>query len=313
MNIAWLKRLPCGSVRENAPLAKRTWLKVGGAAQVLFIPEDAKDLALVLRQYPVDAPLFCLGVGSNTLIRDGGITALVVQLGGGFAEIHQLDGHRLQTGARGRSVQVAKKAAEWGLGGLSFLAGIPGSIGGALAMNAGAYGGEIFDQLESIQWMDRGGVIHHLPKSELEHGYRHCGLKEGIFISAVFCCPCRVPAELQAEIAAVQQRRAETQPVGVATGGSTFVNPMQDSPITGDRRHAWQWIDAAGCRGMRVGGAEISEKHCNFMINAGGASAADFEILAETVRERVRAQFGIELQWEIRREGIPARHEAESV
>ena len=306
MNLSWLHTPPRGTLRDHAPLANRTWLKVGGAAELLFIPEDSEDLSLLLAQYPSDAPLFCLGAGSNTLIRDGGLPALVVQLGAGFGAIKQLDDHRLQAGAWARSLKVAKKAAGFGLSGLSFLAGIPGSIGGALAMNAGAHGGETFDHLESLQWMDRDGVIQHLPKRDLEYSYRHCGLTGGIFLSAIFCCPRKETTLLEAEIVAVQQRRADTQPIAVATGGSTFVNPTQVSPTTGDVRHAWEWIDAAGCRGLRIGDAMISEKHCNFMINTGKASAADFEVLGETVRARVLEQFGITLEWEIRREGVSA-------
>ena len=273
MTLSWLQRPPRGVLLRHAPLAKRTWLKVGGVADLLFIPEDAEDLSVLLAQYPYDMPIFCLGAGSNTLIRDGGIPALVVQLGKGFGDIRQIDDYRLQAGAAVRSLKVARKAADCGLAGLSFLAGIPGSVGGALAMNAGAHGGETFDHLESLQWMDRGGRIQHLPKHDLEYGYRHCALEGGIFLSAVFCCPHQKSEVLHGEIAAIQQRRRETQPVAVATGGSTFVNPAQVSPINGEVRRAWQWIDAAGGRGLRVGGAMISEKHCNFMINTGGASA----------------------------------------
>ena len=304
MSASWLKTPPRGVLRAHAPLAKRTWLKVGGVAEVLFIPEDAEDLSMLLAQYPDDAPLFCLGAGTNTLIRDGGIPALVVQLAQGFGKIQRLDDHRLQVGASARSLKVAKKAADFGLAGLGFLAGIPGSVGGALAMNAGAHGGETFDHLESLHWMDRSGAIQHIPKHDLEYGYRHCGLKDGIFLAAIFCCPLGNPEVLHEEIAAVQKRRQDTQPVAVATGGSTFVNPVQVSPVNGETQSAWQWIDAAGCRGLRIGGAMISEKHCNFMINTGSASAADFEALGEEVRARVQNLFGIRLEWEIRRQGI---------
>lgn len=299
----WLSDLPRGRLQANAPLAKRTWLKVGGEAEWLFTPEDVHDLVSVMKQYPADAPLFLLGNGTNTLIRDGGLEGLVVQLGAGFAQISSIDPHRIQAGARVRSIKLAQECARLGLGGMSFLAGIPGTVGGALAMNAGAHGGETFDHLESLQWMNRGGQIRHYPKTELSHGYRFCSLRGGIFLSAIFCCPKRETSELEEEIVAVQNRRAETQPVGEATGGSTFVNPMEASPVNGEVKHAWQWIDEAGCRGLRVGGAEVSEKHCNFLINRGGATAADFESLAEEVRTRVRENFGVKLEWEIRREG----------
>ena len=302
----WLNHSPAGVLKSAAPLRHRTWLKVGGQASLLFLPKDQDDLQVLLAAYPADAPLFCLGVGSNTLIRDGGLDALVVHLGQPFAQMLRLDSHRFLVGAGARSLSVARQAATWGLGGLSFLAGIPGSIGGALAMNAGAHGGETFDQLQAIHWIDRQGKLHHTDKADIEYGYRYCGLRGGVFVAAIFCCPSSSPDKLDAEIAAIQRRRQETQPQGVRTGGSTFKNPTQPSPQDGTVKSAWQWIDAAGCRGLRVGGAMMNEKHCNFMINIGTASATDLETLGETVRQRVCSHAGITLEWEIHRVGQPA-------
>lgn len=298
-----LDRLPPvrGRLAQDAPLAPVTWFRVGGAAEVLFRPADAEDLAAFVAAKPADVPVTVIGVGSNLLVRDGGVPGVVVRLGRGFAGIEARDGS-VACGAAALDLNVALCARDAGLAGLEFLSGIPGTIGGALRMNAGAYGREVSDVLLDAEAIDPSGTIRRLAAAELELSYRHCGLpEEWIFTAA------RLRAEpgdrdaIQARIAEIQAAREASQPIRTRTGGSTFANPTD--PRAGGRK-AWELIDLAGCRGLRRGGAQVSEKHCNFLINAGGATAQDIEDLGEEVRARVADRFGVTLRWEIRRIGL---------
>ncbi|MCB9928919.1 MAG: UDP-N-acetylmuramate dehydrogenase [Alphaproteobacteria bacterium] len=297
---ALLDRLPPvrGRLRADAPLAPSTWFKVGGPAEVLFRPDDLDDLRDFLRHKPADVPVTVLGVASNTLVRDGGIRGVVVRLGRGFAGIARDGADGLVAGAGALCANLARQAQMAGLGRLAFLSGIPGTVGGALRMNAGAYGGETKDVLDWAEALDPAGRLHRLVPADLGYAYRHCDLPaDWIFVRARFRGEPGA-ADIDADMERIAAARADSQPIGSATGGSTFRNPPAHK--------AWELIDAAGGRGLRIGGAQMSEKHCNFMINTGSASAADLERLGETVRERVRAATGIDLTWEIKRIGEPA-------
>jgi UDP-N-acetylmuramate dehydrogenase len=269
---------------------------VGGDAEVLFRPEDTADLITFLTHRPKEFPILVIGVGSNLLVRDGGIPGIVIRLGKGFSQM-VIKNETLIVGAGALDRTVALVAAEAGLGGLEFLSGIPGTIGGGLRMNAGAYGQEIKDVVAWAEAVDLEGQLHHLLPEDLAFSYRHCGVpKEWIFVRA---CLKAFPAdrgEIQGRIQQIQEAREETQPVKARTGGSTFANPPGHK--------AWELIAQAGCRGMTLGGAQVSEKHCNFLLNVGGATAVDLEDLAETVRDKVLAQSGVPLQWEIQRVGV---------
>lgn len=286
-----------GRVRADAPLAPTSWFKVGGPADVLFRPADAEDLIALLRELPDGTPVTVLGVSSNTLIRDGGIRGLVVKLGRGFTQVEADGADGLIAGAGALCATVAQQAEARKLGGLAFLSGIPGTMGGALRMNAGAYGGETGQAVVWAEAVDPKGKLHRLGPADLGYAYRHCAVPaDWVFVRALVR---GVPGAegIAEEMAAIAKARAESQPLGTATGGSTFRNPPGHK--------AWQLIDQAGCRGLRIGGAVMSEKHCNFMINEGGATACDLESLGETVRERVLKASGVALQWEIRRLGEP--------
>ena len=298
-----IERLPSvrGRLTENAPLGPLTWFRVGGPAEVLFRPADRDDLAEFLAAKPADVPVTVIGVGSNLLVRDGGVPGVVIRLARGFAEVTVVPGDapRLVAGAGALDTTAAFTARDAGVAGLAFLSGIPGTIGGALRMNAGAYGREIKDVLESADALDARGQVHRLTQTELGLAYRHCALPEDwIFLSAVLCGGKGDSAAIAAEIAAIQAQREATQPIRTRTGGSTFANPPG--------RKAWELIDRAGCRGLRRGDAMVSDKHCNFLINLGSATAADLEALGEEVRRRVAEASGITLEWEIRRIGVPA-------
>ena len=298
-----IDRLPPvrGRLTEAAPLAAVTWFRVGGPAEVLFKPADAQDLADFIAAKLTGVPLTVIGVGSNLLVRDGGVPGVVVRLGRGFAQIER-DGGALLCGAAALDLNVALHARDAGIGGLEFLSGIPGTIGGALRMNAGAYGREMTDVVLHADAIDPRGVRHRLSHDALGFGYRHCAVPEDwIFVSAALRAETGDPAAIQARIAEIQAAREASQPVRARTGGSTFANP--DDPRAAGRK-AWQLIDLAGCRGLRRGGAQVSEKHCNFLVNGGDATAADIEALGEEVRARVAAQFGVDLRWEIRRIGV---------
>lgn len=284
-----------GSLRAGVPLAPITWLRVGGDARYLFEPADLEDLCAFRRALDGAVPLFAIGAASNLLVRDGGIDAVVVRLHGPFRDI-AVEGSTLVAGAGARDVRVAREACRAGLSGLEFFIGIPGTVGGAVRMNAGAFGGETADRLVWAEVVDSKGQLLRLSRDELGFGYRSSRLPaDAIVVRAAFALVPGDPEAIRRRMAAIQSAREASQPIGVATGGSTFKNPPGQK--------AWQLIEAAGCRGLRLGGAMVSEKHCNFLINTGGATAAELEGLGELVRARVRARFGIELEWEIVRAG----------
>jgi len=286
-----------GRLLPNEPLAPLTWFRVGGPAQALFMPEDEADLAYFLSLLPADIPVTVVGLGSNLIVRDGGVPGVVVRLGRGFNEI-KVEGTRIVAGAAVPDVKVARAAQEAGLAGLSFLRGIPGAIGGALRMNGGAYGRETKDALVAARAVDRLGRVHMLSNADMHYSYRHCGAPEDfIFTEATFQGTAGDRAAIAGEMEQITESREATQPIKSRTGGSTFKNPPG--------RKAWELIAAAGCRGLLVGDAQVSELHCNFLINRGGATAADIETLGETVRRRVKEASGVELEWEIRRIGVP--------
>jgi len=285
-----------GRLLANEPLAPLTWFRVGGAAQVLFMPEDENDLAYALANLPRGIPVTVIGLGSNLIVRDGGVPGVVIRLGRGFNEIKVEPNNRVRAGTAAPDLRVAKAAQEAGIAGLAFLRGIPGAIGGALRMNGGAYGAETKDILVEARGVDRAGNIRTYTNAEMGFSYRHCGVGDDVvFTQALFAGTPGDPATIAAEMEEITGAREATQPVKSRTGGSTFKNPPGHK--------AWQLIDAAGCRGLIVGDAQVSELHCNFLINRGSASAADIENLGEEVRRRVREQNGIELEWEIKRIG----------
>jgi UDP-N-acetylmuramate dehydrogenase len=287
-----------GRLLPNQSLAELTWFRVGGPAQVLFMPEDESDLAYFLGVLPIDIPVTVVGLGSNLIVRDGGVAGVVVRLGRGFNDV-TVDGMRVVAGTAVPDVKVARSAQEAGIAGLAFLRGIPGAIGGALRMNGGAYKGETKDVLIQARAVDRQGRIHVLSNADMRYTYRHCGAPEDfIFTQATFEGAAGDRAAIAAEMDKITESREATQPIKSRTGGSTFKNPPGGK--------AWQLIDAAGCRGLIVGGAQVSELHCNFLINLGTATAADIETLGETVRRRVKENSGVDLEWEIKRIGVPA-------
>jgi len=286
-----------GRLVGGQPLADLTWFRVGGPAQVLFMPMDEADLGYFLRQLPAAVPVTVIGLGSNIIVRDGGIPGVVVRLGRGFNEIAVEPVDRIRAGAAVPDVKVAQAAQEAGTAGLAFLRGIPGAIGGALRMNGGAYGREVKDVLVEARGVDRQGRIRDFANADMGFGYRHCGVSEDVvFTSALLHGAAGDPKHIAAEMQAITEAREATQPVKSRTGGSTFKNPPGAK--------AWELIDAAGCRGLRIGNAQVSELHCNFLINLGGASAADIEGLGEAVRGRVKETSGVDLEWEIRRVGL---------
>ena len=290
---------PRGSYSEDAALDRFTWFRVGGPAEVLFRPADEEDLAAFLIAAPDHVPVMVLGVGSNLLVRDGGVAGVVIRLGRGFAAIeiaHESVGDRVTAGAMALDTSVAKTAAAAGIAGLEFLSGIPGTIGGALRMNAGAFGADMAAVLIEATAIDRQGDVHRLGLDDMGFGYRSSTVPEDwIFTSATLRGAPGDGAAIALRMADIADEREASQPLRTRTGGSTFKNPA-------DAR-AWELIEAAGCRGLTRGGAMVSEKHCNFLINRGSASAADLEGLGEEVRRRVAETCGISLEWEIRRVG----------
>jgi UDP-N-acetylmuramate dehydrogenase len=293
-----LKRLPQvrGRLEANAPLADLTWFRAGGPAEVLFSPADEADLAALLATCPDDIPVLVIGVGSNLLVRDGGVPGVVVRLGKGFGDVRLEEGHRIRAGTAALDVRVARFAAEHGIDALTFLRGIPGTIGGALRMNGGAYGGETKDVLIESHGVDRQGNLRKFTNGEMGFSYRHCSVPDDvIFTTAVLQGSAGQPDDIAAEMATIKKKREASQPRN-RTGGSTFKNPPGHS--------AWKLVDDAGCRGLTIGGAQVSELHSNFLINLGGATAADIENLGETVREKVKAHSGVEMEWEIKRVGV---------
>ncbi len=285
-----------GRLLANQSLAELTWFRVGGPAQLLFMPEDEADLSYFLAQLPAEIAVTVIGLGSNLIVRDGGVPGAVIRLGRGFGDI-AIAGTRLRAGAAVPDVKVARAAQEAGLAGLSFMRGIPGGVGGALRMNGGAYGRETKDALAEARAVDCAGRIHVLSNADMHYAYRHSGAPDDfIFTQALFAGERGDPAAIVAEMTKITESREATQPVKSRTGGSTFKNPPGHK--------AWQLIDAAGCRGLRQGDAQVSDMHCNFLINLGNASAANIETLGETVRRRVKEKSGIELDWEIKRIGL---------
>ena len=293
-----IERLPPvrGGLEADASIAKFSWFKVGGPAEVLFEPADADDLKEFLAAKPDDVPVTVFGTASNVIIRDGGIGGVVVRIGSGFADIG-VDGNEITAGAAAHDVNVARRARDAGLTGLEFLSGIPGTIGGALRMNAGAYGREIKDVAVEAEALDSEGSHHRLGLTELGFRYRHSDVPEDwIFISALLRGTPGDKDDITRRMEEIQNQRQTTQPVRTPTGGSTFKNP--------EGMKAWELIEKAGCRGLSRGGAQVSEQHCNFLINAGQATAADLEGLGEEIRRRVFEQTGVKLEWEIRLLGI---------
>jgi UDP-N-acetylmuramate dehydrogenase len=301
---ALIDRLPPvrGRLTANAPIGPLTWFRVGGPAEVLFRPADAPDLADFLKRLDPNVPVTVIGVGSNLLVRDGGIPGVTIRLGRGFADV-AAHGDTVHAGAGALDLNVALSAAEAGIAGLEFLSGVPGTIGGGLRMNAGAYGSEIKDVLIEAHAIDRAGECHRVPAAELGLSYRHSDASEDwIFTAAQLRGRRDEPRDIARRMEEIRAAREASQPIRARTGGSTFANPPGDQ--------AWRLIDAAGCRGLTRGDARVSEKHANFLINTGTASAADIEGLGEEVRRRVHTSCGVVLEWEIRRIGRYAEEPA---
>jgi UDP-N-acetylmuramate dehydrogenase len=286
-----------GRLIANASVADTTWFRVGGPAQVLFSPADEDDLAYFLTALPRETPVTTIGLGSNLIVREGGVAGVVIRLGGrAFGAIEILDGCRVVAGAAAPDQFVAKAAARAGVDGLAFLRGVPGSIGGALRMNAGAHGGEIKDALIEARGVDRTGARRAFSNADMGFSYRHSSApEEVVFTGATFQGRPGEPAAIEAEMERITRARGASQPIREKTGGSTFKNPPGAK--------AWELIDQAGCRGLRLGDAQVSSMHCNFLINLGRAAAADLEALGEEVRRRVLETTGVTLEWEIQRIG----------
>ena len=286
-----------GRIAFDAPIAEATWFRVGGPAEALFSPADEDDLACLLDALPREIPVTTIGLGSNLIVRDGGIKGLVIRLGGRpFGAVEIMEGFRLVAGAATPDLYVAKAAATASVDGLAFLRGVPGAIGGALVMNAGAHGGEVKDALIEARGIDRTGARRAFSNAEMGFSYRHSGAPDDIvFTRATFQGRPGDPKAIEAEMERITRAREASQPIREKTGGSTFKNPPG--------LKAWELIDCAGCRGLRIGGAEVSTLHCNFLVNLGSATAADLEALGEEVRRRVMETSGVKLEWEIRRVG----------
>ncbi len=286
-----------GRLTPDAPLAPLVWFKSGGAAQWLFEPRDVDDLTSFLAALDPAVPVMAIGLGSNMIVRDGGIPGVVVRLGKAFAGVTRQNGALMICGGGASGILVASTARDWGIAGLEFLRGIPGTVGGFVRMNGGAYGREVSDILVECEVVLPGGARQELSAAGLGYSYRHSTLPEGaIVISATFRGEPGDPATIGEEMERIAEAREQSQPLRSRTGGSTFKNP--------DGHKAWQVIDAAGCRGLRIGDAQVSEKHCNFLLNLGSATSKDIEALGEQVRARVKAHSGIELEWEIQRVGL---------
>jgi UDP-N-acetylmuramate dehydrogenase len=284
-----------GRVLPSQSLASVTWFRVGGPAEILFSPADERDLSYFLANLPREMPVSVIGLGSNLLVRDGGVRGVVIRLGRGFNEVY-VEGRNGRAGAAVPDVKGARAAADAGLAGLSFYRGVPGAIGGALRMNAGAYGRETKDALIEARAVHRSGEVHTFTNADMGFHYRHSDVpKDFIFTQALFAAAPGDAQEILGEMEKITEAREATQPIKSRTGGSTFKNPPGQK--------AWELIDAAGCRGLVVGDAQVSDLHCNFLINRGNATAFDIEMLGEMVRQRVKAHCGIELEWEIVRIG----------
>lgn len=285
-----------GSIEADGSLADFIWFRAGGPAEYLFKPNDLADLAMFMRELDPAVPLLPVGVGSNLIVRDGGVPGVVVRLPKSFARVSAEPGNRIRAGAAAMGITVASKARDAGIAGLEFLRGIPGTAGGAVRMNAGAYGREVAATLVEATVVLRDGAVETWPASRFGFEYRHSGLPQGaVIVEALFEGVAGEPAVIGAEMDRIAAEREASQPLRCRTGGSTFKNP--------DGHKAWALIDAAGCRGLRNGDAQVSEKHCNFLLNLGGASSAEIEALGEEVRARVSAHSGVSLEWEIQRVG----------
>jgi UDP-N-acetylmuramate dehydrogenase len=285
-----------GRLTPNAPLAPLVWFKSGGNAEWLFEPKDENDLIQFLRELDREVPVMALGLGSNLIVRDGGVPGVVVRLGKPFASIERLDETKLRCGGGASGILVSSTARDAGIAGLEFLRGIPGTVGGFVRMNGGAYGREVKDILVSARLVLRSGEVVAWPLEQLGYTYRHSDVPDGaVVVEATVRGTPGDPQAIGAEMDAIARAREESQPLRSRTGGSTFKNP------TGHK--AWALIDAAGCRGLTMGGAQVSEKHCNFLLNLGSASSAEIEALGEEVRRRVEDKTHIELEWEIQRVG----------
>jgi UDP-N-acetylmuramate dehydrogenase len=290
-----------GTYTQNAALKDLVWFRAGGPAEILFRPADADDLAAFFAEKTQSLPVTVIGVGSNLLVRDGGIKGVVVRLPSGFGRV-SVEGTRIRAGAAALDAAVARAAADAGLAGLEFLRGVPGTIGGALRMNAGCYGSEIKDVFVEAAAIDGQGRKRVLGPDEMAFRYRRSGIGDDlVFVEALLQGRPDEPQAVRDRMNALVDAREASQPVKSRTGGSTFKNP---DAAEAQGRKAWQLIDQAGCRGLKHGAAQVSEKHCNFLINTGDASAADIETLGEDVRARVKAKFGVELEWEIKRVGV---------
>jgi UDP-N-acetylmuramate dehydrogenase len=286
-----------GSLKADAPLAPLVWFKAGGAAQWLFEPKDVDDLCEFLARLDPSIPVMALGLGSNLIIRDGGVPGVVIRLGKAFAKVEQVDATTLRCGGGASGILVSSTARDAGISGLEFLRSIPGTVGGFVRMNGGAYGRETCDILAECDVILRSGERVTLPLEALGYTYRHSTLPEGaVVVSAIFRGRRGEPADIQAEMDRIAAAREESQPLRSKTGGSTFKNP--------DGHKAWALVDGAGCRGLQLGGAQVSEKHTNFLLNLGDATSADIEALGEEVRRRVKEKSGVELEWEIQRVGV---------
>ncbi len=285
-----------GRLTPNAPLAPLVWFKSGGAAEWLFEPRDLADLQGFLRDLDPAVPVMALGLGSNLIVRDGGVPGVVVRLGKPFAKVAWLGEHTLDCGGGASGILVSSTARDHGIAGLEFLRSIPGTVGGFVRMNGGAYGNEVADVLIDCDVVLRDGTLQTLPVDALGYTYRHSELPDGaIVVAARFRGRFGDPADIQAEMERIAASREASQPLRSKTGGSTFKNPPGDK--------AWRLVDAAGCRGLQVGGAQVSEKHANFLINTGHATSSDIEGLGEEVRRRVKETQGVGLEWEIQRVG----------
>ena len=296
------RRLPAvrGRIELDKSLAEFTWFRVGGAADVLYSPADEEDLASFLAALDDDIPVQVIGVGSNLLVRDGGIPGVVIRLGRGFGQMALEDGARVRSGTSVPDIRLAQFALQQGITLLTFLRGIPGTIGGALRMNAGAHGGETRDILVEARGIDRKGKLHIMSNEDMGYGYRSSTAPaDMIFTSALFQGAQGDRDEIKAHMDEITAAREASQPIRSRTGGSTFKNPEGEK--------SWKLIDAAGMRGFAIGPAKVSEMHCNFLINEGGATAAQIEQLGETVRARVNENSGIDLHWEIKRVGVDVR------
>jgi UDP-N-acetylmuramate dehydrogenase len=297
MSSSAVKSTVRGKLTQDAPLAPLVWFKSGGAAECLFEPADEADLVQFLRELDPSTPVMALGLGSNMIVRDGGVPGVVIRLGKAFSKIEKLDEVTLRCGGGASGILVSSTARDAGIAGLEFLRGIPGTVGGFVRMNGGAYGREVCDILVSCRVALRNGAVEEWPSKRLGYTYRHSELPPGaVVLSAVFRGSPGAPDAIGAEMDAIARAREESQPLRSRTGGSTFKNPPGHK--------AWALIDAAGCRGLTLGGAQVSEKHCNFLLNTGSATSSDIEALGEEVRRRVKAKTNIELEWEIQRVGV---------